>query len=44
MGDPNTTSDETLRLQTLNSLKILDTPQEARFDRITKLAQRLLDV
>ena len=44
MGKPNTTSDETLRLQTLNSLKILDTPQEERFDRITKLAQRLLDV
>ena len=35
---------ETQRLQTLNSLKILDTPREERFDRITKLAQRLLDV
>jgi diguanylate cyclase (GGDEF)-like protein len=44
MGKPNTTSDETLRLQTLNALKILDTPQEERFDRITKLAQRVLDV
>lgn len=44
MGKPNTTSDETLRLQTLNSLKILDTHQEERFDRITKLTQRLLDV
>jgi diguanylate cyclase (GGDEF)-like protein len=39
-----TASDETLRLQTLNALKILDTPQEERFDRITKLAQRLFDV
>lgn len=44
MGKPNTTSDETLRLQTLNSLKILNTHQEERFDRITKLTQRLLDV
>ena len=44
MGKPNTTSDETLRLQTLNSRKILNTHQEERFDRITKLTQRLLDV
>jgi len=44
MGKPNATFDETLRLQTLNAFKILDTPQEERFDRITKLAQRLLDV
>ena len=44
MGKPNTTSDETLNLETLNSLKILDAPQEERFDLITKLAQRLLDV
>lgn len=44
MNKPNPKSDETLRLQTLNSLKILDTPQEERFDRITKLAQRLFDV
>jgi diguanylate cyclase (GGDEF)-like protein len=44
MGKPNTTSDETHRLQTLNALKILDTPREERFDRITKLAQRVLDV
>jgi len=36
--------DETMRLQTLNALKILDTPREERFDRITKLARRLLDV
>jgi diguanylate cyclase (GGDEF)-like protein len=44
MGKPDSTSDETVRLQTLNSLKILDTPKEERFDRITKLAQRVLDV
>ena len=44
MNKPDPKIDETLRLQTLNTLKILDTPQEERFDRITKLAQRLLDV
>lgn len=44
MSAPNTGIDETQRLQTLNALKILDTPQEERFDRITRLAQRLLDV
>ncbi len=41
---PNSKSGETLRLQTLNSLRILDTPDEERFDRITRLAQRLLNV
>jgi diguanylate cyclase (GGDEF)-like protein len=44
MGKPDKAYNETLRLQTLNALKILDTPQEERFDRVTKLAQRLLDV
>jgi diguanylate cyclase (GGDEF)-like protein len=44
MGKPGTASNETLRLQTLNALKILDTPQEERFDRVTRLSQRLFDV
>jgi diguanylate cyclase (GGDEF)-like protein len=44
MNNSNPACDETLRLQTLNALKILDTRQEERFNRITKLAQRLLDV
>ena len=44
MNKPDPACNETLRLQTLNALKILDTPQEERFERITKLAQRLLDV
>ena len=44
MSNSQPTSDETLRLQTLNALKVLDTPRDERFDRITKLAQRLLDV
>ena len=44
MKNPNPASDETVHLQTLNALKILDTCQEERLDRITKLAQRLLNV
>lgn len=36
--------DETRRLASLHSLQLLDTPAEARFDRITRLAQRLFDV
>ena len=43
-GKPKVAPNETLRLQALNALKILDTPAEERFDRITKLAQRLFDV
>lgn len=37
-------SRETLRLEALRTLDILDTPEEARFDRLTSLAQRLLGV
>ena len=44
MKKPNPASDETLHLQALNALKILDTCQEERLDRITKLAQRLFNV
>ena len=35
--------DEARRLAALHALKILDTEPEARFDRITRLAQRLFD-
>lgn len=37
-------TDETHRLAALARLDILDTPPEERFDRITRLAARLLDV
>lgn len=37
-------ADEAERLASLYALKILDTPPEDRFDRITRLAQRLFDV
>jgi GAF domain-containing protein len=35
---------ETLRIASLRGLHILDTPYEERFDRITRLAQRLFSV
>lgn len=35
---------EALRVATLRSLNILDTPYEERFDRLTRLAKRLFDV
>jgi diguanylate cyclase (GGDEF)-like protein len=35
---------EPTRLSTLRSLKLLDTPAEERFDRLTRLARRLFDV
>ncbi|WP_164078336.1 GAF domain-containing protein [Alteromonas facilis] len=35
---------ENERLKTLQSLNVLDTPTEERFDRITKLASRLINV
>jgi PAS domain S-box-containing protein len=37
---PPIPADEAQRLAALRALKILDTPAEARFDRITRLAQR----
>jgi len=37
-------SNEPQRLQSLRLLKILDTPAEERFDRITRIAQQLLGV
>jgi hypothetical protein len=36
--------DERRRLEALQSLQLLDTPPEDRFDRITRLAQELFDV
>ena len=36
--------DETQRLASLNSLRIMDTPSEECFDRITRMARRLFDV
>jgi diguanylate cyclase (GGDEF)-like protein len=36
--------DETVRLMSLHSLRILDTAPEERFDRITRMAKRLFDV
>lgn len=44
MIKPPTPHDETLRLQSLHSLKILDTHPEDRYDRITRLATRVFDV
>jgi len=35
---------EVARLETLKSLDILDTPQEERFDRLTRMAKRLFNV
>lgn len=36
--------DETRRVEALRALKVLDTPPEERFDRITRLAAALFDV
>ena len=35
---------EAARIDALHSLRILDTPREERFDRLTRLARRLFDV
>ena len=44
MIEPLMTADEPVRLADLRSLGILDTPPEERFDRITRLAQKIFDV
>ncbi|HEX7936535.1 MAG TPA: sensor domain-containing diguanylate cyclase [Paraburkholderia sp.] len=44
MQVPPTPTNESLRLDTLRGLHILDTPPEERFDRLTRLAKRLFDV
>ncbi len=41
---PPIPDDEARRLTALQSLSILDTPPEERFDRITRLVRRMLDV
>jgi len=42
--EPSFPFDETVRLKSLHSLRILDSVSEERFDRITRMAQRLFDV
>ncbi len=44
MKEPSIPLDETVRLKSLHSLRILDSVPEERFDRITRMAQRLFDV
>ena len=44
MIKPEIPANEAIRLQQLRSLRILDTPAEERFDRLTRLAKRLLNV
>ena len=43
MIEPDKPVDELLRLETLRSLKLLDTDPEERFDRVTRLAKRLFN-
>ena len=44
MQEPTIPSNEALRITALRCLNVLDTPPEERFDRITRLAQRVFDV
>ena len=44
MKVPECPPKEVARLQTLKSLDVLDTPQEERFDRLTRMAKRLFNV
>lgn len=44
MQKPDIPDDEKSRVQELRSLDILDTPPEERFDRLTRIANRLFDV
>lgn len=44
MSEPPIPLDETVRLKSLQSLKILDTQPEERFDRITRLARSVFRV
>ena len=43
MSNPATPANEKQRLQTLRDLKLLDTPPEERFDRVTRLAKQVFD-
>lgn len=42
MKAPPRTADEAYRLDTLRSLRLLDSPPEERFDRLTRIARRAL--
>lgn len=44
MQAPPTPLDETLRLRSLHSLRILDSAPEDRFDRITRMVKRMFDI
>ncbi|MDO6441542.1 ATP-binding protein [Marinobacter sp. 2_MG-2023] len=44
MRAPEFPANESARQVTLDQLRILDTPPEARFDRLTRMAARLMDV
>lgn len=44
MIPPPLAPDEPLRLEALRRTRLVETPLEARFERITRMAQRLLDV
>ena len=44
MTKPLIPVDEARRLETLRNLKLLDTPPEERFDRVTRLARRVFGV
>lgn len=44
MIKPPIPADEFRRLESLRNLKLLDTPPEERFDRVTRLAQRVFGV
>ena len=44
MRAPDITPDEAMRLQALRNLRLVDTPLDERFERLTRLAKRVLDV
>lgn len=44
MEVPSKTTDEDIRLDTLRALQLLDTGPEERFDRLTRVTARLLDM
>lgn len=44
MREPALPIDETARLMSLHSLRILDTPSEERYDRLTRMAKRFFGV
>ncbi|HAN45958.1 MAG TPA: GGDEF domain-containing protein [Cyanobacteria bacterium UBA8156] len=44
MNKPDVPDDDLIRVATLRSLGVLDTPPEERFDRLTRMARRLFGV